>query len=150
MKSFRCAFAGIWHAVKTERNFRIHIAAVFYVVLGGLLLFFSIYEWAWIALACGLVFGAELVNTALERLCDDLKPGHSPVIKTVKDLAAGAVLVCALAAAGMAVALFWEPVYLYLQWWELSDLTTRPEFWIGVIALPGWIWFVFGFGRGKK
>ena len=45
-----------------------------------------------------LVFAAELFNTAIEKLCDVVHPDYSEKIKAIKDLAAGAVLVCAVGA----------------------------------------------------
>jgi diacylglycerol kinase len=106
MKSFVNAFRGIAHALKTERNMRIHAAALFFVIFAGIIAGLNALEWGLIALACGMVFGAELINTALERLCDGLEPGRSTVVKNVKDLAAGAVLICAAAAICIAVAVF--------------------------------------------
>jgi diacylglycerol kinase len=145
MKSFIHAFRGIAHAVKHERNMRFHLAAVFYIVIAGLYIHFDPVEWALVALACGLVLGAELLNTALERLCDGLEPGRSSVVKTVKDLASGAVLACAAAAACIAVFLFWPNISLLLAWNALT-----LECWIAIAALPFWVWFVFWFGRKKS
>jgi diacylglycerol kinase len=127
---------------------RIHIAAVFYVVIAGVLLYFNIEEWTAVALACGMVIGAELFNTAMEHLCNGLKPGQSNVVKTVKDMAAGAVLICAMAAATVAVIVLWE-----IWHWGPSpeSLAERPAFWTGVTALPFWLGFIFWGGRkGKK
>ena len=45
-----------------------------------------------------LVVSIELLNTAVEKLCDHVNPAHHPVIGLVKDLASAAVL-CALALA---------------------------------------------------
>jgi diacylglycerol kinase len=145
MKSFVCAACGIWLAVKTERNIRIHIAAVFYVVIIGILVGFHSGDWALIALACGLVIGAELLNTAMEHLCDGLEPGNSSVVKNVKDLTAGAVLVCAAAAAVMFVAVLWW----FVEWNELPEVWVRPAFWVGLGAAPFWAAFVFWFGKGR-
>jgi diacylglycerol kinase (ATP) len=52
-----------------------------------------------------MVLGAELINTALERVLDRLHPDHHPVVKIAKDCAAGAVLVSSVAALGVFVAL---------------------------------------------
>ncbi len=51
----------------------------------------------WIALmgSLVLVLVAELLNTAIEKLCDHLHPGRHPAIGTVKDLGSAAVF-CAL------------------------------------------------------
>jgi diacylglycerol kinase len=145
MKSFLHAFCGVWQAVKTERNFRIHLAAVYYVILAGILFDLFDEEWALIALACGLVLGAELLNTALERLCDGLEPGRSPVIKTVKDLAAGAVLVCSITAACIAFAVFWN----HSLPMNMPSGMETALFWAAAAALPFWLWFVFWFGRKR-
>ena len=56
------------------------------------------YEWLWMVVAIVLVFAAELFNTAIEKLCDVVHPDYSEKIKVIKDLAAGAVLVCAVGA----------------------------------------------------
>ena len=146
MKSFVYAFRGIGHAIKTERHVRVHLAAVFYVALTAILYGDSLRytDWALLALACGLVIGAELFNTAIERLCDGLEPGHSPVVKVVKDLAAGAVLICAIAAVAIAAAVFWYGPSL-----NREGLTEHPVFWVGIGALPLWGAFIVWFG-GKK
>lgn len=59
---------------------------------------------ALLALACGGVLGAELLNTALERLADHLHPELHPEIGRAKDCAAAAVLICTLAALAVGVA----------------------------------------------
>jgi len=56
--------------------------------------------WALNVLALALVLATELVNTAIERVCDRLHPARHEAIRMVKDCAAGAVLA---AVVGMAV-----------------------------------------------
>lgn len=136
MKSFVYALRGIARAVSTERNLRIHFSAAFYVTVAGILFEIERWEWAAIALACGLVIGAELLNTAVEKLCDAIKPERSPVIGAIKDMTAGAVLICAAAAVCVAVAVFCGIA-------PPEDVLSRPAFWIGAILLPGWGWFIF-------
>ena len=53
-----------------------------------------------------MVIGAELFNTAIERLVDFVSPQHNPLAGQVKDIAAGAVLVCALAAIAVGLIIF--------------------------------------------
>ena len=55
-------------------------------------------EWCAILLALGLVWAAEGLNTALERLTDLVSPGFHPLAGKAKDLAAGAVLLACVAA----------------------------------------------------
>ncbi len=49
-------------------------------------------EWLVVLLCCGAVLGAEMFNHAIEKLCDLVHPGQHPVIRVVKDVAAGATL----------------------------------------------------------
>lgn len=45
-----------------------------------------------------LVLAAELLNTALERLCDLVEPENNPLIKASKDAGSGAVALTSIAA----------------------------------------------------
>lgn len=105
---FRWAGAGLIYAFKSQRNMRIHgIAALMAAILSFLLRLDSL-EWAILILTCGLVWMAELFNTALEVTLDYLAPEIHPQIKIAKDVAAAAVLVAALVALGIGLCL-WGP-----------------------------------------
>ncbi len=69
--------------------------------------------WALVILASGMVIAAELFNTALEHLADHLHPETHPRIAVVKDCAAAAVLVAAVAALAVGIALI---VHLVARW----------------------------------
>ena len=97
-RSLRYAASGLACALREEHNLRLHLAAAVSVTALGLTLQFSAAEWARIIFAVALVFLAELLNTALEHLCDVISPGPNPGIGKAKDVAAGAVLIAALAA----------------------------------------------------
>ena len=105
-RSFRYAFAGIVHVVRTQRNARVHLAAALIVIAAGVLFQVTAIEWAVLALAIGLVFGAEMVNTVAELAVDLLTERQHPLAKIAKDVSAGAVLVTALAAVGVGMAIF--------------------------------------------
>jgi diacylglycerol kinase len=98
LASFRFAFEGIAHAFRTQRNFRVHCVITAAVVLAGLALGVSLEQWAILVLAIGLVFQAELVNTAIEAITDRASPELHPLAKAAKDCAAAGVLVMAIAA----------------------------------------------------
>ncbi len=98
LASFGFAFAGIAHATRTQRNFKIHIVITIVVVLMGLWLRLSAEQWAVLAVTTGVVFQAELLNTALEAIVDKVAPEFHPLAKVAKDCAAGAVLIVAIAA----------------------------------------------------
>lgn len=116
LRSFRAAFSGIIHAFASERNFRFHCAALVVVAAAGVILRLGPAEWAVVCLACGLVIGAELQNTALERLADYAsgKEIHS-LIKQAKDAAAGSVLVASIAAAGAGLFIFIRALFKILR-----------------------------------
>ena len=106
LHSFRFALAGFAELFRLEPNARIHATAALVTI--GLGLFFKIQalEWALITLCFGGVFAAELVNTAIERLCDAVSADVHPLIKSAKDCAAAAVLVSAVASAVVAALVF--------------------------------------------
>lgn len=99
LKSLTHAWSGLCELMLTEANARIHLAATLAVLALGLLLGLEPWEWVAIILATALVWTAEALNTALERLADAVTRDIHPSIRAAKDLAAGAVLVAALAAA---------------------------------------------------
>ena len=89
---------GLSAAARTEQNMRVHIAAAMLAILLGIFLKVTATEWLVIVWCIGAVVGMELVNTAVEKLCDFVSPEKRPEIKLVKDLSAAAVLVISLAA----------------------------------------------------
>lgn len=103
--SFGFALEGIAHALRTQRNFRVHVSITLAVIVAGVALGLGAEQWAIIALAIGLVFQAELVNTALEAVVDHVAPIHA-LAKIAKDCAAGAVFVCAVVAVIVGLAIF--------------------------------------------
>jgi len=105
-RSFGYAFNGLKLMLKEEHNSRIHLVAAFCAVLLGWFLKLSTLEWVAISLVIGAVFAAELFNSALENLADHLAPERDANIKKVKDLAAAAVLVCALTAVAVGCLVF--------------------------------------------
>ena len=105
-QSFVDAGRGLAELLGQEPNARIHgVASVAAVALGAWL-GLSASEWCWIVLAIALVWVAEAINTALEALADAVHPERDPRIGRAKDLAAGAVLVAAIAAAVIGALLF--------------------------------------------
>jgi diacylglycerol kinase (ATP) len=98
MRSFQFAFEGLSSFFGTQHNAWIHAAATLLAVVLSIVLQISRGEWLFIIFALGLVWMAELFNTAIEILCDKLCPQIDPTIKIVKDIAAAAVLITALLA----------------------------------------------------
>jgi undecaprenol kinase len=99
------ALRGLAHAVRTERNLKIQLIALVLVIAALVVLKPGALWWALVLLASSAVLAAELFNTAVERLADELHPEHSAGIGVAKDCAAAAVLVAVLGALAVAAAL---------------------------------------------
>jgi diacylglycerol kinase (ATP) len=109
-KSFRHAFAGLADMLRTQHNAWLHAAATLAVCAAGLALRVAARDWRWLIAAIALVWIAEAINTAFEHLCDVVAPGFQPSVKHAKDVAAGAVLLAAIAAALIGALVFWPYV----------------------------------------
>ncbi len=106
LKSFGFALNGILYAVKTQGNFKLHLAAATIVVFAGCYFNLASTDWLWLILAMGLVLMAELFNTALEILVDFISPTYHKKAGLVKDTAAAAVLIAAITAALIGLIIF--------------------------------------------
>ncbi|MFP3854580.1 MAG: diacylglycerol kinase family protein [Anaerolineales bacterium] len=105
VKSFRHAFSGWWHVIRTQRNAWIHALATLTVVGLGIFLDLAWGEWVDLFLAIGLVWLAEFLNTALEAVVDLASPEIHPLAQVGKDVGAAGVLIAAVVAVlvGLAV-----------------------------------------------
>ena len=99
LRSFRYAGRGLAYALRHENNFRYHLLATLGTLLTGWLTAFTVTEWCLVGILIGMVYAAEIFNTAIEKLMDKLHPDLDPEVGMVKDLAAGAVLVVSITAA---------------------------------------------------
>ncbi|MDH6309292.1 diacylglycerol kinase [Dysgonomonas sp. PFB1-18] len=90
-KSALYALNGMKILFKEEHNSRIHTGITIVVIIAGFLLNISATEWMIIAILVALVFGLEIMNSAVENLCDHVTPEKNEMIRKVKDLAAAAV-----------------------------------------------------------
>jgi diacylglycerol kinase len=86
-----------------EHNAKIHLAATIVVISLGAWLRVATYDWCWLVAAMTLVWTAEALNTALERLADVAAPDQNPATANAKDIAAGGVLMASLGAAVIGV-----------------------------------------------
>ncbi|MCU0288988.1 MAG: diacylglycerol kinase family protein [Acidobacteria bacterium] len=96
MKCFKYAFNGIFYAIKTQANVRIHIVVSVLVISAGFIFKINPIEWVFICFAIGLVLASELFNTTIESLVDIVSPSYNEKAGRVKDIAAGAVLIAAI------------------------------------------------------
>lgn len=115
MRPFRVACEGILHAIRTERNMRLHLLSAMLVFIFAIWLqptkLETLILLGWVI----AVLSLELVNTAIERTVDLVTTDFHPLAKQAKDVAAGAVLVASIGAAMTAVVIFgprlWNVLY---------------------------------------
>jgi diacylglycerol kinase len=105
-KSVAHALHGVVHIIEHERNARLHLLFAALAFTLGLELRLTNVELAAVFFAAIIVFLAETFNTAIERTLDLIDPEENPRIKLIKDMAAGGVLIAAVAAAMIGVVVF--------------------------------------------
>ena len=108
-RSFLCAGRGLWLAAQA-RNLRIMLGAFLVVIVLAAIYDVSLTRWA-VLLVCGsVVLATEVLNTSIEALADYVQREYDEDIRTIKDLAAGAVLLTAGLAGAIGVIVFWPYV----------------------------------------
>lgn len=111
LRSFHFAFRGVGVLFREEHNAWVHLLATILVLAAGFIFRISLIEWALMVMAIGLVFAAEILNSALERVCDVVQPKQDKHIGDIKDLCAAGVLVCALVAAAIGLIIFLPKIF---------------------------------------
>lgn len=106
IKSFKYAGKGVAKVAVSEANFLIHLAAAALVTALGFYFSLAPLEWAAVLLCFGLVMSAEAMNSAVERVVNFISPGYHEQAGEIKDIAAGAVLIAAVAAALVGAVIF--------------------------------------------
>ena len=144
-ESFQHALRGLGLCIHGERNFRVHMVAAFYVTIFALMGRASATDAAIFCICFGLTMGAELMNTAIERLCDRQASGYDGFVRNAKDIAAAGVFVCAVACAAVGVCIFIAKgvvvvaiQFLLMHLWAAMAL---------LVTVPVALWFIFHYGR---
>lgn len=96
LRSFQYAFSGLFHFIRNDRNGRIHCSIILLVIAAGWYYQVSATEWMVLLLCCTIVPSLEMLNHALEELCNKVQPDKDPRIRIVKDVAAAAVVWAAI------------------------------------------------------
>jgi diacylglycerol kinase (ATP) len=95
LQSIQYALDGIKYILETQQNARIHLFFTLAVFILGFLFRITRMEWIALVLTIGLVWAAELFNTAVEVMVDLISPERRITAKICKDISAGSVLVTA-------------------------------------------------------
>ena len=111
IRSIQYALGGVKYALVTQQNTRIHALFTMAVIILGFLLEIAKVEWIALFLTIGLVWMAELFNTAIEALVDLISPEHHDTAKICKDVSAGSVVVSALISILVGLFIFGPPLW---------------------------------------
>lgn len=106
IKSFGYAFRGIYFMLRSQHNFWIQITLGVMAIVLGILFEISRGEWMIMVLTIGMVLSAETFNSSIESLTDMVQPNEDQRAGWVKDIAAGAVLITAIAALVVGLLIF--------------------------------------------
>ena len=107
--SFYNASRGIAIGIKNERNLRIHTLAVIVITIISYILGVSISDFIIFLLLFAMILSSELLNSAIERICNILRDRYNlpyEASRDIRDIAAGAVWIQAFVAVLIAVAVF--------------------------------------------
>ena len=115
IRSFKYAIVGLSRMIRCQHNAWIHAAATIITIAMGVFFQLSRSECCWVVLAIAIVWTAEALNTAFEFLADAASPNFHPVVRDAKDVAAGAVLITAIAAGIIGGIAFWPHVAAMLK-----------------------------------
>ncbi len=148
LRGFGYAGHGLWFCVRHERNFRVHMAIAAYVL--ALAPYFSLTrgEWAVLLAVIALVLAAEAVNTAVEQVVNLASPQRRLRARVAKDVAAGAVLLCAVFAVGVGALLFLRPAAWMAMLRDFGQYVWKPV--LLALSVPPVIWFVLRGGRTRR
>ena len=100
------ALNGVFLIIKTQKNAWIHLFMTGFVTAAGIFFKVSLNEWLALILAMAVVWVAEGLNTAIERLGDSVSTAYNPIIGKAKDVAAGSVLIASAAAVIIGIIIF--------------------------------------------
>lgn len=142
LKSFAYAFSGIVGTVKSERNMRVHLCVAFYVIVFGWITKITQAQWTAVLLCIAAVTSLELVNTAVETVCDCAHPDSSPLIRAAKDAAAGAVLMSAAASAVVGGLIFFRGERVHNAFEFIGKYPVLAA--LLILLLPLWIFWIVG------
>lgn len=132
MIGFHYAFKGLLGMIMRERNFRVHLCTVYYVIAFSVLYDLDRSEYAVLFVTIFLVLALECVNTVIEAVVDMKTSRRTVFGKFAKDAAAGGVLLGAIGAIAVAICLFWNGQKLLFAW----DAFLASPIWICIFVIP--------------
>lgn len=142
-KSFFYAYRGIKYCILHERNMRIHLSVMVFVISFAYTFKAEKLELIALFFCIGLVISCEMINTAIETAINLYTPNYNNLAKITKDVSAGAVLVTAIMSVVVGGLIFFdkeklgESIFYILNNWAVSVYYV-------ILIVVSWI-FVFKF-----
>jgi diacylglycerol kinase len=106
VRSFGYAFEGLFHAIKHNRNLKIHLIVALIVIFASIFFHVTIFEKEILGVAILLVILSEMINTSIEEMVNLITVEHKREAKIAKDVGAGMILVAALGATVIGIFIF--------------------------------------------
>nr|WP_240961623.1 diacylglycerol kinase family protein [Nonlabens sp. Ci31] len=96
-KAMGYAFKGALILLRTEASIQVQTAIAIIMTIAGFYFEITATEWIAQTLCIGLIMGLEGMNTTAEAIADFIHPDFHKKIGHIKDIAAGAVVMTAIA-----------------------------------------------------
>lgn len=116
VKSMRHALRGLVGVARAEQSFRLQLVGAVVVLVLVVVLPLETWERILLLLMAAAVLVLEVVNSIVERLADAVAPRLHPMVREVKDMMAGMVLLTALTAAVVALVILWPYLGQCIAW----------------------------------
>ena len=149
-RSFLFAGKGFWWMLTRERNFRINLTCLAYMLFFLLRYDFFVLsrtDLALLLLAASAVIANEMINTGIEKADDTVTLERRTTIAISKDVAAGGVLVSAIAAVGVGICVLWQPkAFAALYHYYVGHPIALA---LLLVSFAPALWFIFRFGWKK-
>ena len=105
-KSFGYALEGFLHALRNNRNLRIHLVIALVVIILSVFFRINKYEMSILGVVIVLVISSEMINAAIEEMVNLITQEHKREAKIAKDVAAGMVLIAVIGSIIVGVLIF--------------------------------------------
>jgi len=111
IKSIGYAFKGAYLLITTETSVKVQFFIGVIMTIAGFYYQLSATEWIIQILTIALIMSIEGINTAIEEMANFVHPEHHKKIGLIKDLAAGAVFIIAIAAVIVGCIIYFPKVF---------------------------------------
>ncbi|MDP4284830.1 MAG: diacylglycerol kinase family protein [Bacteroidota bacterium] len=114
LKSFLVAFEGLKDCFLHEKNFQVQFTIAILVTAAGIYFSISSMEWIILLICFAVVLSFEIINSAIEKLCNMVCSDYNLSIKKIKDMSASAVLFSAIISFIIGCIIFLPKIKMFL------------------------------------